>query len=65
MKIYTVDLFDNSGTNVTGELQQWEFNSREEAENFCKSFNIPVNHHLTIGEWEDSEMISLDDWDNS
>ena len=34
MKIYTVDLFDNSGANVTGELQQWEFNSREEAENF-------------------------------
>lgn len=64
MKKYTVDLFDNSGIHATGELQQWEFASREEAEGFCKSFDIPNEHHLAIGEWEGNELISLDDWNN-
>lgn len=61
--MFTVDIFENSGHNVTGEIEQHEFETREEAVNYCNCSIPPVGHHFSIGEWEGNRLIDLSDYE--
>ena len=61
-KIFTVDIFENTGHNVTGEIMQLEFNSREEALKYCSENTAPAGHRFVIGEWKNGKLIELSDY---
>lgn len=63
MKDYTVDLFENTGSNVTGETEQHSFSTRKEAEEYCRTHEIPSGWRFAIGEWEDGKLIDMNDWE--